>query len=72
MVPPCCWVTDIVADREAEAGALAGRLRREERLEQFVFDLGRNADAIIADHCRPVKQAVSADKGMILHAILQN
>ena len=23
-------------------------------------------------HCRPVKQAVSADKGMILHAILQN
>jgi hypothetical protein len=23
-------------------------------------------------HCRPVKQAVSADKGMILHAILAN
>ena len=23
-------------------------------------------------HCRPVKQAVSVDKGMILHAILAN
>jgi hypothetical protein len=23
-------------------------------------------------HCRPVKQAVSADKGMILNAILAN
>src|SRR5882762_1704001 len=28
--------------------------------------------AIIVDHCRPVKQAVSADKGMISHAILAN
>jgi hypothetical protein len=32
-------------------------------------------DIIIDDgshHCRPVKQAVSADKGMILRAILAN
>jgi hypothetical protein len=27
---------DVIADRKAEAGALAGRLGREERLEQFV------------------------------------
>src|ERR1700693_5311499 len=38
---------DVVADREAEAGALAGRLGGKERLEQPVLDLGRNADAIV-------------------------
>jgi hypothetical protein len=27
---------------------------------------------IRSNHCRPVKQAVSADKGMILRAILAN
>jgi hypothetical protein len=34
---------DVVADRDPQAGALAGRLRCKERLEQFVFDLRRNA-----------------------------
>jgi hypothetical protein len=37
---------DVVADREPEAGAFPGRLGREERLEQFVFNLGRNPDAV--------------------------
>ena len=40
---------DVVADREPEAGPLAGRLGREERLKQLVLDLGRNADAVVAD-----------------------
>ena len=40
---------DIVTDREAEAGALAGRLRREEGVEHLFLDLGRNAVAIVAD-----------------------
>jgi len=45
---------DVVADREAKPGPLAGRLGREERLEQFVFDLGKDTDAVVADadlHC---------------------
>ena len=40
---------DVVADREPEAGPLAGRLGREEWLKQLVLDLGRNADAVVAD-----------------------
>ena len=39
---------DVVADRQAEPGALAGRLGREERLEQLVADLRRDADAVVA------------------------
>jgi hypothetical protein len=39
---------DVPADREAEPGALAGRLGGEERLEQFVPDLGRDAGAVVA------------------------
>ena len=39
---------DVIADRQAEAGALAGRLCREEWLEQLVFDVIRNAGAIVA------------------------
>src|SRR5215471_12565624 len=38
---------DVVADGKAEAGALAGWLGGEERLEQFVPDLGRNAGAVV-------------------------
>src|SRR6516164_9099324 len=38
---------DVVADRQAEAGAFAGRLRREERLEQLVSDLRRDAGAVV-------------------------
>jgi len=38
---------DVVADREAEAGAFPGRLCREERLEELVLNLGWDADAVI-------------------------
>src|SRR5262249_31590704 len=37
----------VVADRHAETGALASRLRREEWLKELVSGLGRNANAII-------------------------
>src|SRR5271165_2653040 len=40
---------DVVADRQAEPGALAGRLGGEKRLEQFVPDVGRNPNAVVAD-----------------------
>ena len=40
---------DVIADREAKTGSLASRFGGEERLEQFVLDLGRNADAVVAD-----------------------
>jgi hypothetical protein len=33
---------DVIADRETEAGALAGRLSGEEWLEQLDLDLSRN------------------------------
>src|SRR5580704_4924188 len=38
---------DIVGDRQAEAGALAGWLGSEEWLEQLVPDVGRNAGAVV-------------------------
>src|SRR5215213_6690821 len=48
---------DVVTDRQTQAGALAGRLGREEGLEQLVPDLGRNARAVVAhrdlDHVPP-------------------
>jgi hypothetical protein len=40
---------DIVADREAEAGAFAGRLSREERLKKLIPDLGWYTDAVVSD-----------------------
>src|SRR5690348_13896815 len=40
---------DVIADREAETSALPGWLRREERLEQLIFHVGRYADPIIAN-----------------------
>ena len=40
---------DVVADREAKPGPLAGRLGREERLEQSVPDLWRDTNAVVAD-----------------------
>jgi hypothetical protein len=40
---------DIVTDREAEAGALAGWLRCEERIEHLFPDLRWNASAIVAN-----------------------
>src|SRR6516225_7604542 len=39
---------DLVADRQPKPGALAGRLGREERLEQLLPVLRRNANAIVA------------------------
>src|SRR5580704_6710033 len=39
---------DVVADRETQARALAGGLGGEERLEQLVLDLGRDAGAVVA------------------------
>src|SRR3954466_9807189 len=39
---------DVVADRQAEAGALAGRLGGEEGLEQFLANLGRHPNAVVA------------------------
>jgi hypothetical protein len=38
---------DVVANREAETSALAGRLGREERLEQLIFDLGWNTNSAV-------------------------
>jgi hypothetical protein len=40
---------DIIANGQAEAGSLSGRFGREERLEQFVPDLGWNAGTVITD-----------------------
>src|SRR6516162_4519285 len=39
---------DVPADRQAEPGALAGRLGREEWLEQLFPELGRDAGAVVA------------------------
>ena len=40
---------DVVADREAKAGAFSGRLSSEERVEHLFFHVSRDTDAIIAD-----------------------
>src|SRR5215831_12655694 len=40
---------DVVADREAETGALPAWLGGEERIEHLVFHLGRDAGAVVAD-----------------------
>ena len=40
---------DVVAERQAEAGAFAGGLGREERIEHLLLHLGRNAGAVVAD-----------------------
>jgi hypothetical protein len=40
---------DVVADRQAEAGALAGWLGGEERLEKFVPDVCRDTGAVVPD-----------------------
>ena len=40
---------DIVADGEAEPGALASRFGRKERVEDLVLHLRRDASAIVAD-----------------------
>jgi len=39
---------DVITQRKAEAGSLAGGLRRKERIEHLVLHLGRNAGAVIA------------------------
>jgi hypothetical protein len=40
---------DVVTNGQAKPRALASGLSREERVEQFVFHLGRNARAVVAD-----------------------
>src|SRR5215470_2140248 len=40
---------DVIADREAEAGSLAGRLCREEGLKELVLDVGSNSNAIVTN-----------------------
>ena len=40
---------DVIADRQAEPGALAGRLGGEEWLKELVLDLRGNAGAVVAD-----------------------
>src|SRR3974390_153685 len=40
---------DVVAHREPKAGALAGRLRGEERIEHLFLPLGRDAGAVVAN-----------------------
>src|SRR5262245_37484298 len=40
---------DVVADREAKAGALAGRLGGEKRVEHLFFHVRRNTGAVIAN-----------------------
>ena len=48
---------DVVADRQAQAGALARGLGREERVEDAVADLRRDAVAVVADpHLHRVAQ----------------
>src|SRR5437899_8058640 len=39
---------DVIADRETQPGAFAGRLGRKEGLEQFVSEFGRDAGAVVA------------------------
>ena len=38
---------DVVTDRQAKSGTLAGGFGREERVEHLVFDLGRDARSIV-------------------------
>src|SRR5262245_61036224 len=40
---------DVIADRQAQTGPLAGRLGREERLEQLVLDLRRDARTVVSN-----------------------
>ena len=40
---------DVVTDGEAKAGAFSCGFRREERIEHLLFDLGRDARAVVAD-----------------------
>jgi hypothetical protein len=40
---------DVMADGEAKAGALSGRLRGEEQVEYLFFHIRRNPSAVIAD-----------------------
>src|SRR5262249_17564169 len=67
---------DVVADRQAKAGALPGRLGGEERLEQLVPDLLGDADAVVANPdlhrvgqltCRDAERGIEA--GRCLHAL---
>src|SRR6476619_1134351 len=43
---------DVVSDGKAEAGAFSGWFGCEEGIEHFLLNLGRNADAIVANRNR--------------------
>ena len=40
---------DVVAHREPKAGAFAGRLGREKRVEHLFFHVGRHTGAVVTD-----------------------
>src|SRR6516164_4665257 len=40
---------DVVTDGQPESGAFSSGFRGEERVEHFLFHLGRNAGAVVAD-----------------------
>jgi hypothetical protein len=40
---------DVMADGKAEAGAFARWFGREERIEDLVFDFGRDAETVVAN-----------------------
>src|SRR5215471_5153325 len=40
---------DVVSDGQAKAGPLSSGFCREERIEHLFLDLGRNADAVVAN-----------------------
>src|SRR5436190_10776434 len=47
--PAMLFNDDIVAQREAKAGSLAGGFCRKERIEHLFLYFGRNAGAVVAD-----------------------
>nr|WP_244137383.1 hypothetical protein [Burkholderia pyrrocinia] len=44
---PAVFGDDAVDERQAEIGSLAGGARREERIEDSLEDIGRNAVAVV-------------------------
>ena len=55
---------DALRDRKAEAGALADRLGREERLEDAREVLGSDARSIVLDGDGQSFEAVAAERGI--------
>jgi Phosphorylase superfamily len=71
------WATEQgKAARTLIPNEFSGRTGKRECVKERIVREGVIACGLVSDsteyHCRPVKQAVSADKGMILGAILAN